>query len=207
MSAKVLGNLKMGLVFIISAPAGTGKTTLVSMLTKEFSCIKESISFTTRQPRVGESEGDHYHFVSQEQFDELQNQGRLLEHVSLFGQSYGTSKDELEKELKYGHHVVLVIDTQGALKLKKEGFEACYIFISPPSMEVLEQRLKNRNKDSSKSIEVRLSTAQHEMQQARFYDYHLVNENLQDSYEILKSIIICQEHKVLTQAKKEGLLR
>src|SRR5437016_8413914 len=122
MSSKqqLVGNLKYGLTFVVSAPAGTGKTTLVQMLTKEFDSIKMSVSSTTRPPRSYEIDGVHYHFLTESQFSEKVEHGDFLEHVSLFGYRYGTSYEHVEELKKKGYHVVLVIDTQGAVQLMKK---------------------------------------------------------------------------------------
>lgn len=206
MTTKVIGNLAKGLAFVLSAPAGTGKTTLVKMLMTEFSCITESISYTTRPIRPKEVEGRDYNFIDQARFEEIRKEDGFLESVSLYDYSYGTRKKDLEEALLAGKHTFLVIDTQGALKLKEKGFEATYIFLSPPSLEELENRLHGRKTDSADSIATRLKIAEQEMQQAVFYDYHLVNQDLSNTYQVLKSILICKECEKLTQLKKEGLI-
>lgn len=196
--AKELGNLKRGLAFVISAPAGTGKTTLVEKLTQNHSEIVESISYTTRQPRANEAEGEHYHFISQEKFEEMNQKGLFLEQAQVFGNYYGTSKETLDNLLNLGKHVILVIDTQGALQLK-ENTQAIFIFLSPPSMEVLQKRLESRQTDSLDVIQERLSWATKEMELAKYYDYHIINEDVEVTYNILKSIIIAEEHKICNQ--------
>src|SRR3990167_2920947 len=138
----LLGGLKKGLVFVISAPAGTGKTTLVRMLRDEFHCLIESVSFTTRKPRTSEKEGVDYFFISKEAFEQKIREGEFLEHAQVFDNYYGTSKIFVEKEREKGKHVILIIDTQGALQLMQK-LDAVFIFISPPSLE----ELKNRGAD------------------------------------------------------------
>src|ERR1700738_3938698 len=137
MAQKLLGNLSQGLVFVLSAPAGTGKTTLVRMLTQEFDCVVESISCTTRPNRHNESHGKHYHFLTKESFEEMIQKGDFLECAQVFGYYYGTSRHFVLQQQKKGKHVVLVIDTQGAMKLKAQGYPAVYIFVSPPSVKEL----------------------------------------------------------------------
>lgn len=194
MSTKILGGLKEGLVFVVSAPAGTGKTTLVRMLQKEFPCIVGSISYTTRNPRPGEQSGVDYFFVSEKEFKEKLKEGEFLEYATVFGHSYGTSRLFVETQQRLGKHVVLVIDTQGAIQLKGR-FEASFIFISPPSIQELRSRLYGRKTETDQVIEHRLSWAEKEMELARLYDYHIINENLEIAYEVLRSIIIAEEHR------------
>lgn len=193
--AKVLGSLKKGLIFIISAPAGTGKTTLVRMLCDEFDCVAESISFTTRKPRPNEKEGKDYFFISKEEFEKKIQEGEFLEHAKVFEHYYGTSKKVVETERSRGKHVILVIDTQGAMQLR-EFLPAVFIFISPPSLEELRSRLIARKADTKESIENRLSWAEKEMTLASRYDYQIVNDDLKVAYDVLRSILIAEEHKI-----------
>lgn len=191
---KVLGELKKGLVFVVSAPAGTGKTTLVRMLQKEFDCVVESVSFTTRLPRPTEVPGRDYHFISLAAFEQKIEEGEFLEHAKVFGAYYGTSRKFLEQQQNLGKHVVLVIDTQGAMYLKGK-LDAVFIFIQPPSMNVLKERLSARKSESSDAIEERLQWAKKEMALAAYYDYQIVNDQLTTAYEILRSILIAEEHR------------
>lgn len=196
MVAKILGNLSHGLVFIISAPAGTGKTTLVRMLINEFDCVAESVSCTTRKIRPGEIPGRDYFFLTDEEFEDKKSSGDFLEFAEVFGHQYGTSREYVTKSQATGKHVFLVIDTQGAMRLKKEKFPAVYVFLSPPSLEELKQRLCKRQTECPETIEKRLSWAEQEMEMARHYDYHIVNDNLDNAYTILRSIVIAEEHRV-----------
>lgn len=196
MAQKQLGNLSKGLCFVLSAPAGTGKTTLVRMLSKEFSCIWESISCTTRLPREGEIEGKDYFFLSRQQFEEKIAEGDFLEYAEVFGYYYGTSMASVQKQMEMGNHVFLVIDTQGAMQLKKKDFPAVYVFLSPPSLEELKGRLYRRQTESIEVIEKRLSWAEAEMAMVGHYDYHIVNDHLNLTYAILRSIVIAEEHRV-----------
>lgn len=192
--AKVLGSLKKGLIFIISAPAGTGKTTLVRMLTEEFDCVAESISFTTRQPRPSEKEGKDYYFIPKEEFEKKIREDEFLEYAKVFDKYYGTSKKVVEAIRSRGKHVILVIDTQGAMQLK-EFLPAVFIFISPPNLEELRSRLIARKADTPESIESRLVWAEKEMTLASRYDYHIINDDLKTAYDVLRSILIAEEHK------------
>lgn len=189
------GNLNRGLVFILSAPAGTGKTTLVQKLIQEFPQVVASVSYTTRPQRPDEVEGVHYHFVSEEQFTDWISKGEFLEYVRLYGDYYGTSKHWLEKKLQEGKHVILVIDTQGA-KLLKGRLDATHIFVSPPSLEELERRLKVRKTETQDVIDKRLAWVKHEMAAVPEYDYLIVNDDLEAAYQALRSIIIAEEHRI-----------
>jgi guanylate kinase len=197
MSRQLLGNNKRGLAFIVSAPAGTGKTTLVSRLTDEFSCVIASISTTTRQPRAGEIEGLHYHFISKSEFESKIAQGEFLEYVRLYGNYYGTSRRWVEEQLSAGKHVILVIDTQGA-KLLRKIFPAVAIFLMPPSLAELARRLQGRGTESQAMLAERLALAEEELKALVHYDYKIVNDDLDVAYQVLKSIIIAEEHRVLT---------
>lgn len=199
--SKLLGNLKKGLAFVISAPAGTGKTTLVQMLAQEFSEITNSISCTTRKPRVGEVPGDHYHFTTKEDFEKRIAANEFLEYVELYGNYYGTSKEKVKEQLNNGKHVILTIDTQGALQLMGN-FAATFIFIFPPSLEVLRKRLIQRQTESAEVIEERLAWAVKEMQAAALYDYNIMNDNLKVAYQALLSIIVAEEHRVVKSASE-----
>lgn len=192
---KLIGNLKRGRIFVLSAPAGTGKTTLVQKLVQEFDSIQQNVSFTTRKPRFNETSGDHYHFISLEEFEKKIAEHEFLEYVKLYGDYYGTSKTWVEACLSRGQHVFLVIDTQGALQLM-ESIDACFIFVEPPSMEVLRERLILRKTDTPEAIEKRMSWASKEMETVRFYQYRIVNDDLEAAYQILRSIVIAEEHKV-----------
>lgn len=191
---KVLGELKRGLIFVISAPAGTGKTTLVRMLREEFPCVEESISYTTRKPRPNEIPGRDYHFIEEHQFEQKIFEGEFLEYAQVFGNFYGTSLRFVEAQQESKKHVILVIDTQGAMQLM-EHLDAVFIFISPPSIDALRARLYGRKTENDEVIEHRLSWAEKEMALARKYDYHIVNDHLNTAYDVLRSILIAEEHK------------
>lgn len=194
---QLLGNRARGRVFIVSAPAGTGKTTLVDLLTQEFSAVVASISFTTRAPREGEVDGEHYNFISREAFEEKIREGEFLEWVTLYGDYYGTSRNWVEMRLSQGKHVVLVIDTQGA-KLLRGVYPAVTIFVRPPSLAELERRLQGRGSESIEKIAQRLKIAEKELEAVCYYDYEIVNDDLVIAYCTFKSIFIAEEHRVLS---------
>lgn len=191
----LLGNLEEGKFFVVSAPAGTGKTTLVKKLVDEFPCVKTTVSFTTREPRTGEIDGVDYQFISREKFQKKIEKQDFLEYIELYGDFYGTSLKDIEKLQKLGHHVVLVIDTQGGIKLKKM-LEATLIFIMPPSIEELSSRLTKRKTENEEVIKKRLEWAKHEIADAKHYDYIIVNDNLKTAYQVLRSILIAEEHRI-----------
>lgn len=192
---KLLGNKKEGLVFVVSGPAGTGKSTLVQMLLSEFKdSVVQSCSCTTRAPRSGEKDGREYHFLSSEQFEAKVAAGEFLEHASVFGHHYGTLEADVRKIVESGKHAILVIDIQGGMRIK-EKIDAHFIFITPPSPEELKARLFKRRTESEEKIKERLKRAAEEIEMARFYDYHLLNDNLDVAYQIFRSIVIAEEHK------------
>jgi guanylate kinase len=167
-----------------------GKTTLCERLIKEDPTIGLSISTTTRPQRPYEVPGVHYHFVSQETFDSMKNQGALAEHAFVHGNWYGTPKSEIERHLNAGRHVLFDIDVQGAMSLLSSYEErVLLIFILPPSMEELEKRIRDRKGDSPASIERRLQNAYNELGWRTRFDYQIVNDQLERAYQELKGII------------------
>jgi guanylate kinase len=197
--SKILGNLPQGLLFVVSAPAGTGKTTLVEKLTREFSSVVRNVSCTTRAPRPGEKEGKDYFFFDKKTFESKIQKGEFLEHAKVFGEYYGTSDGFIKKMQAAGKHVVLIIDTQGALTLQKHFKRKngpIFIFISPPSFAELKERLNKRQTENRQSMKERLAWAKHELEMVPHYDYHIVNDDLATAYAVLKSIFIAEEHKV-----------
>lgn len=188
-------NRQKGLLFVVSAPAGTGKSTLVKMLTTEFPNVKQSISFTTRDPRPGEQNGVDYDFVNNQEFEEKIKHGEFIEYIQLYGTYYGTSATWVSNQQNQGKDVVLVIDTQGGLNIKKT-VPAVFVFIQPPSIEELKRRLVLRKTEDEEVIEKRLSCASREIEQGKQYDYEIINDNLEEAYLALKSIYIAEKHRI-----------
>ncbi len=193
-SEALLGLRKPGLLFILSAPAGTGKTTLIHMLQREFPQITPSVSFTSRAPRANEIPGQSYHFISAAEFEAKIAAEEFLEYVQLYGDYYGTSRDWVNEMRHQGKHIFLVIDTQGAQLLQGK-IDAIFIFIKPPSLQELRTRLEARKTEPQAKIEERLSWAEKELEASCLYDYIVVNDNLLIAYEILRSIVIAESHR------------
>ena len=178
-------------LIVLSAPSGAGKTTLCDMLLKEFPKIRLSISCTTRKKRPNETQGVHYQFLSQEQFENKVKAQEFAEWATVHGNYYGTLKEQIESYLNRGFHALFDIDVQGAISLRKVyGNRTLLIFIHPPSMEELQKRLVARKGDSATSIENRLKNAYNEVKWSQKFDYQLINENLESVYQELQAIIL-----------------
>ncbi|HMM46355.1 MAG TPA: guanylate kinase [Thiobacillaceae bacterium] len=181
-----------GALYIVSAPSGAGKTSLVKALLKADAGIRLSISYTTRPPRPGETDGRDYHFVTRERFEAMLADGEFLEHAEVYGNFYGTSKGSIERDLEAGRDILLEIDWQGAAQVKQH-FPACVgIFVLPPSFNALRTRLAGRGQDSEAVIERRLAAASHDVAHAAAFDYIIVNDDfdhaLQDLVAIARSV-------------------
>ncbi|SNR81804.1 guanylate kinase [Methylobacillus rhizosphaerae] len=181
-----------GNLFIITAPSGAGKTSLVRALLDGDEHIKLSVSHTTRQPRPGEEEGVHYHFVAEPEFVDLLNHGDFLESAQVHSAYYGTSRSVVNAVLAQGLDLILEIDWQGAEQVRKQYPAAISIFILPPSMEALEQRLNNRAQDSAEVIVRRLAAARDEMRHVAEFDYVTINDRFEHALEDLRAIIRSQ---------------
>lgn len=178
-----------GTLFIITAASGTGKTSLVKELLATTKNLVVSVSHTTRLPRRGEIDGEHYYFTNRDEFVRLVGEGEFLEHAQVFGNYYGTSKTAVNDLLSAGMDVILEIDWQGALQVKKLISHAVMIFILPPSRKALRERLINRNQDATKVIETRLAGAVREMQEYVNFDYVVINDDFDVALFEMKSII------------------
>lgn len=197
-----------GLLFVVSAASGTGKTSLVKALLQRSSNLHVSVSHTTRPQRQGELDGIHYHFVSTEQFIQQVNLGGFIEYAEVFGNYYGTSQATVEQQLKQGHDVLLEIDWQGAQQVHKLFPQSIQIFILPPTQYDLRQRLSNRGTDSIEVIEHRLSCAVQDMQQYVNFDYIVLNDSFERALADIESIINASRLTVLQQsARHDNLIR
>jgi len=176
-------------IYIVSAPSGAGKTTLLKRLLAGDSGLRFSISYTTRPPRTQETHGREYFFVSREEFIQIRDQGGLLEWVEQFGHYYGTSRDYVLQSLSEGYGIVFDIDVQGAKALKKSFPYSTFIFILPPSLEILERRLRERGELSPEELARRLARGRSDVGEAHWYDYVVVNDDLTDALADLQAII------------------
>ena len=181
-----------GLLFVVSAPSGTGKTTLVERLVQIFPDLGMSRSYTSRAKREGEKDGVDYNFITRERFEAMVAEDAFLESADVFGNFYGTGKAETERELAAGRDLVLVIDVQGARQVRSHGANAIGIFVLPPSFEALERRLRGRSKDSEEAIRKRLTTARREVRAVAEYEYVIVNDELDACVDRLRSIVLAE---------------
>jgi guanylate kinase len=181
-----------GSLFIVSAPSGAGKTTLCRMLVSSLAGLKFSVSYTTRSARPGEMNDRDYTFVSREDFLKMTGAGEFIEWAEVHGELYGTSGKRVRKILDAGDDVVLDIDTQGAMQIKKKYDKGVYIFVLPPSLEALRKRLENRMTDSREEIVRRLRKAIIEIKSFREYDYVIINDVLENALREFEAIIISQ---------------
>ena len=189
---------KRGTIFIMSAPSGAGKTTLCKELMQAFPDIKFSISCTTRQMRSGETDGTDYHFISKDEFKKIVNEGGFAEWAEVHGELYGTTVSELKKAGKEGFDLILDIDWQGARQIKEKLKGGVYIFIHPPSLDELENRLRKRGKDNDETIKRRLSNAKEEMSHSGWYDHNITNDKLTEAMARLKSIVTAERYRNAT---------
>ena len=185
-----------GHLFIIGAPSGAGKTSLARALTSAHPDLEMSISHTTRPKRPGEIDGIDYNFIDQEEFNHLKQENAFIEHAKVFDNQYGTSYASMKKIWDRGKDALLEIDWQGARKIRKSSSACVSIFIIPPSLKVLEERLRGRG-DSKEDIKRRMRDAQSEISHYKEFDYLIINENFQDSLRKIKNIIET-EHLTLT---------
>jgi guanylate kinase len=178
-----------GLLFIVSAPSGAGKTTLVERLVVETPRLTMSRSYTSRPARHGETDGVDYNFVTRDRFEAMAAAGEFLEWAELFGNLYGTSVSDTERMLRAGTDVVLVIDVQGARQMRRRGVEVSSVFVMPPSFAVLEQRLRGRSQDSEEAIQRRLEVARSEVAAFSEYDFIVINDEVSAAARRLCAIV------------------
>ena len=199
--------MPQGQLFVISAPSGAGKTSLVAATIARVSDLTVSVSHTTRSPRPGEVDGRDYHFVDQSEFDALIASQALFEHAQVFGNFYGTSKEAIESQLASGIDVILEIDWQGASQVRMMAPDAVSIFILPPTRDALRERLIGRQQDDSTIIDARMAEADETIEQAPHFDYWVINDDFEIALGQLKSIIIShRQRRPQTQAKHPNFL-
>jgi guanylate kinase len=185
-----------GLLFIVSAPSGTGKTTLVERLVQDLPNLHMSRSYTSRNARPGEQDGVDYNFISRDRFAAMVRDGAFLEWADVFGHCYGTATADTEAMLARGTDVVLVIDVQGARQVRSRGIENIGIFVLPPSASILEQRLRGRSQDSEDQIRDRLETAWREVSAYAEYEYVVVNDEFEAAVSRIRAIVLAERAQV-----------
>ncbi len=168
-----------GVLVVLTGPSGAGKSTLVAHAQERISNLRFSVSYTTRSPRAGEVDGVHYHFVEVDGFDALRDEGAFLEHAEVHGNFYGTHRGQVEEAVARGEIILLDVDVQGARSVRKSGVDAAYVFILPPSMEILGSRLRGRGTDDPDVVARRLAIAEAEMSEAVAFDHRVVNDDLE----------------------------
>lgn len=186
---------RTGMLLIISGPSGTGKGTLVKKLMDSDPSFRFSCSVTTRKPRDGEIDGVHYHFVTDEAYEQMVLEGQFLEHATVHGHHYGTLRAPVEELMAQGYNVLLDIDPQGAISVMENASDYVSVFILPPSFEDLRVRLHTRNTDDPVEIERRLGNARGEVQKIDRYQYAVVNDNLELAFSQLQSIANAEKHR------------
>ena len=186
-----------GILFIVSAPSGAGKTTLVEKLVELTPGLRMSRSSTSRRAREGDTDGVDYNFVTRQQFETMAAAGEFLEWADVFGNFYGTSAGDTERLLKSAHDVVLVIDVQGARQVRRRGLEASTIFVMPPTSAILEQRLRGRSKDTEEAIQRRLTVAREEVASFSEYDYIVINDELLGAVDRLRAIVLAERARLV----------
>jgi guanylate kinase len=191
---------RRGLLFVVSAPSGTGKTTIVERLVQVVPDLGMSRSYTSRPARAGECDGVDYNFITRARFEEMVKNGAFLEWADVFGNLYGTGAADADQELASGCDLVLVIDVQGARQVRQRRPDTIGIFVLPPSFEVLEQRLRGRSNDPEEAVRRRLLTARAEVALVDEYDYVVVNDELDMCVDRLRAIVLAERAKLPAMA-------
>lgn len=193
--------MEEGLLVVISGPSGAGKGTICMQLLMEMSFLKVSVSATTRKPREGEKDGIDYFFIEEEEFLKRVKNNEFLEYAKVYGNYYGTPKEEVFKQLKAGKDIILEIDIQGALQVKKNYPMGVFIFILPPSLTELKNRIEGRGTDSKEVILRRMESAYDELNYAFQYDYVVVNDRVDIATEKIKHIILAEKNRAIRKRK------
>lgn len=196
----------MGTLYVVSAPSGAGKTSLLKQLITQIDSVETSISHTTRPMRNGEVDGVDYHFVTTEQFKQLVAEGAFFEYAEVFGNYYGTTKASIQQQLETGVDVILEIDWQGARQIREQLPQSCSIFVLPPSKQALQDRLQGRGQDDEAVIQRRMQEAQSEMSHYSEYDYLVVNDDFSLALAELKSIFVGKRLELARQVQKHAHL-
>lgn len=189
-----MSETRKGMLLVISGPSGTGKGTLIKLLMEQDPSLVFSVSATTRAPREGEIDGVHYHFVSDEKYDQLVTEGAFVEYANVHGKRYGTLRSEVYGRLEKGENVVLDIDVQGALNVIANEKEKVSIFLLPPSMKELRRRLTDRGTETPEQVETRLHNAIWEITQKDHYEYKVINDDMNECLRVLQAIIEAEKH-------------
>jgi|TARA_B100000929_G_scaffold283308_1_gene264231 guanylate kinase len=182
-----------GIIFILSAPSGAGKTTVCKLLKQKLPNLKFSISHTSREPRAGEVEGTDYHFITQKEFEKKIKDGEFLEWAKVFKNYYGTASESVDQHLIKGEDVLIELDVQGAQSLRNINYKAVFIFMMPPSLKELEARLNKRDTEPADKIQDRMKVSKKEIQQSMLYDYILTNIEKEETTNNLQSIITAEQ--------------
>ena len=194
--------MNQGLLFVVAAPSGAGKTSLVKALLENDAAIRLSVSYTTRSPRPGEVNGRDYHFVSIETFREMAGRGEFLESAEVYGNYYGTSQAWIAGEIAAGHDILLEIDWQGAAQVKKCFPEAATLFILPPSIDALRERLSGRGQDSQAVIEKRMAAARDDISHATEFEYIIVNDDFDQALLDFMAVVRASRLVALRQVRR-----
>lgn len=196
-----------GQLYIISAPSGAGKSSLLNALMTQLPRVKLSISTTTRDPRPGEVDGEHYHFISVPDFEQQVQAQAFYEYAQVFDNYYGTSKPWVQSQLEQGYDVILEIDWQGAQQMRKQLDAVLTVFILPPSVEALQQRLQQRGQDSDDVIAKRMNEARSEMSHYNEYDYVIINDQFEQAVDEIKAVFLANRVSLAKQTANPLLIQ
>jgi len=192
----------MGRPFVFSAPSGAGKTTIVDNLRKTVSSIGYSVSHTSRELRGSEKDGVHYHFVDRETFSRMVASGAFVEWAEVYENLYGTSFSSLDAQITQGFDVLLDLDAQGAKNIKKHYPDSVLVYVLPPSLEILEKRLRGRGTDDEKAMKLRLEKALNDIKSCAWYDYVIINDDLETAIGDARSIVTSERCRIPLQTQK-----